>query len=46
MNSDATNSPPPDGALPKPAAQRIPDTEGELGPDLELRLLRVFQHWV
>jgi hypothetical protein len=45
MNSDAANRPPPHGASPKPAPERIPDTEAYLDPHLELRLLRIFQQW-
>ncbi|MDQ3905668.1 MAG: hypothetical protein M3300_09555 [Actinomycetota bacterium] len=45
MNSDAKNPPPPPGASPKPAPERIPDTETQLDPNLELRLLRIFQQW-
>jgi hypothetical protein len=45
MNSDATNPPPPHGASPKPASERVQDTQAELDPDLELRLLRIFQQW-
>lgn len=46
MNSDATNPPPPHGASPEPAPDRLPDTKTELDPDLELRLLRIFQQWL
>jgi hypothetical protein len=45
MNSDATNPVPPQGASPDPAFEPIPDTEAQLDPDLELRLLRIFQQW-